>query len=219
MGIANLEVRHRQSEACKKARNKLDKEAKTKKNGSLFTFFGKQPKAIPIPSIVRPSAPVCGHNLPNAAVLAPSPPKVAVDQRPEPATEPIVNSFIANLQNLIDKLPASVPEASDYNKLAVFAGNPAEYDNLSLSPDELWEETLNGLFKSALGWGTEGNMDEVIRRGRKGLDGLANFVKHFVVKREVSAGLFEGKLEYLMSKIEEKSATFPCFLSPYHLPE
>jgi len=135
VGIANLEVRHRQSEA----------------------FFGKQPKAIPVPSIARPSAPVRGHNLPNAAVLAPSPPKVAVDQRPE---------------------PASVPEASDYDKLAVFAGNPAEYDNLSLSPDELWEETLNGLFKSALGWGTEGNMDEVIRRGRKGLDGLANFVKH-----------------------------------------
>jgi hypothetical protein len=51
--------------------------------------------------------------------------------------------------------------------------------------------------------GTEEDMDKVIRRGRKGLDGLANFVKYFVVKRGVSMGLFEGKLAHLMSKLEE----------------
>ena len=86
----------------------------------------------------------------------------------------------------------------------MFSGNPTEYDNPNLSPDELWEETLNGLLKSALGWGTEGDMDKVIWRGRKGLDGLANFVKHFVVKRGVSMGLFEGKLAHLMSELEKK---------------
>ena len=82
------------------------------------------------------------------------------------------------------------------------------YDDPSLSADELWETSLNGLFKSALGWGMdpmEGNMDDIIRRGQKGLDGLANFVKHFVVKRGVSMGLFEGKLTHLMNKLEEKS--------------
>ena len=47
-------------------------------------------------------------------------------------------------------------------------------------------------------------MEEVIQHGRKGLDGLANFVKHFVVKQGVSMELFEGKLMYLMSKLEEK---------------
>ena len=82
------------------------------------------------------------------------------------------------------------------------------YDDPSLSADELWETSLNGLFKSALGWGMdpmEGNMDNIIRRGQKGLDGLANFVKHFVVKRGVSMELFEGKLTHLMNKLEEKS--------------
>jgi hypothetical protein len=105
---------------------------------------------------------------------------------------------------LIENLPASIPEASDYDSLAVFSGNPADYGNQSLSADELWEETLNRLFKSALGWGTEGNMDNIIRRGHKGLDGLANFIKYLVVKRGVSMGLFEGKLTHLMNKLEEK---------------
>ena len=55
---------------------------------------------------------------------------------------------------------------------------------------------INPILKDALGWGTEADMDKVIRRGRKGLDGLANFVKHFIVKRGVNMGLFEGKLSY-----------------------
>jgi hypothetical protein len=71
-----------------------------------------------------------------------------------------------------------------------------------LDADELWENLLNGMMKSAFGWGNEGNMEEIIRRGRKGLDGLLNFVKYFIVKRGVSEGLFEGKLAYLMSALE-----------------
>jgi hypothetical protein len=122
----------------------------------------------------------------------------------ESAIKPDVSNFLEKLFKLIENLPVGIPEASDYDRLAVFSGNPAHYDNPNLSPDELWEETLNGLFKSALGWGTEADMDEVIRCGKNGLDGLANFVKHFVVKRGVSMGLFEGKLAHLMSKLEGK---------------
>lgn len=121
------------------------------------------------------------------------------------AEAPINEDFLQKLYRLIENLPASIPEASDYDCLAVFSGNPADYNDSSLSADELWETSLNGLFKSALGWGMEGNMDDIIRRGQKGLDGLANFVKHFVVKRGVSMGLFEGKLTHLMNKLEEKS--------------
>jgi hypothetical protein len=121
----------------------------------------------------------------------------------EPAAEPI-HDVLWKLYNLIENLPASIPEASEYDSLAVFSGNPADYDNPNLSADELWETTLNGLFKSALGWGTEENMDNIIWGGQKGLDGLANFVKHFVLKRGVSMGLFEGKLTHLMNKLEEK---------------
>ena len=47
-------------------------------------------------------------------------------------------------------------------------------------------------------------MDDVIRQGRKGLDGLTNFVKFFVVKRGVQMSLFEGKLAWLVTTLEQK---------------
>ena len=150
VGIANLEKRHRGHKICKETKARHEKEAKKKKDGSLLTFFGKHQKAVPIPSTVSPSTPVRGH---------------------EPVAEPPINDTLSKLYTLIENLPASVPEASDYDSLSVFSGNLADYDDPKLSADELWEKTLNGLFKSALGWGTEGNMDDIIRRGHRGLDG------------------------------------------------
>ena len=200
-----------------------DKEGKKKKDGSLLTFFGKRPnaQADPIPSNVWPSAPLRSHDFPSfasPAVLVTSPSKEATIS--SCTLKPVsIGDFLGKLYNLIENLPTSIPEASDYDRLAVFWGNPAEYDNLSLSPDELWEETLNGLFKSASGYGTEGNMDEVIRCGRKGLDGLANFVKYFVVKRGVSIGLSEEKLEHLMSELEGKQVLNLSFPRTYGLPD
>ena len=76
----------------------------------------------------------------------------------------------------------------------MFGGNTKEFDDPSLEADELWEASLNGVLKSTLGWGMEGNMDEIIRRGRWGLDGLVDFATYFVEERGVSGGLFEGKL-------------------------
>ena len=64
--------------------------------------------------------------------------------------------------------------------------------------------TLNGVLKSTLGWGTEGNTDEVIRRGRWGLDGLVNFAAYFVEERGVSEGLFEGKLSNLVTVLKQR---------------
>ncbi|KAF9547264.1 hypothetical protein CPC08DRAFT_715843, partial [Agrocybe pediades] len=37
-------------------------------------------------------------------------------------------------------------------------------------------------------------MHDLICRGKFGLDGLFKCIKHFIVKRRVSEGLFEGKL-------------------------
>jgi hypothetical protein len=105
---------------------------------------------------------------------------------------------------LIKNLPDSVREATDYDRLAVFAGNPEDFDNLTMDADDLWEMVLNQQLKSVFGWGMEENMEDIICRGRKGLDGLANFVRYFVVKRGVSEDLFEGKLSHLMMTLSNK---------------
>ena len=127
---------------------------------------------------------------------------VAQDTQDHPI--PVIDNFLEKLVNLIRLLPDTIPEATDYDKLAVFAGNPRDFDNPDLDADDLWEEVLNKVLKSALGWGEEENMDDVIRRGRKGLDGLTNFVKFFVVKRGVQMSLFEGKLAWLVTTLEQK---------------
>ena len=80
----------------------------------------------------------------------------------KPGPEPIISSFLENFQNLIKRLPDSTPEASEYDKLALFSGNPAVHDNPALKGDELWE-VVNPLLKEALGWGMERDMDDIIR--------------------------------------------------------
>jgi hypothetical protein len=56
---------------------------------------------------------------------------------------------------LVKDLPASVPEASEFNKLAVFGGSSKKFDDLTLDSEKLWEATLNTVLKSTLGWEIE----------------------------------------------------------------
>ena len=84
--------------------------------------------------------------------------------------------------------------------MAVFGGSPEEFDDSILDADELWETTLNHVLKTMLGWRTEGNMNEIIQRGKLGLDGLVEFATYFVVERGVSEGLVEGNLVEALKK-------------------
>jgi len=115
------------------------------------------------------------------------------------------SSFIRKLQGLVKGLPENIPEALQSDK--IFGGDPKVFNDPTIAADELWEVVLNNILKSMLGWGTEGNMDEIIRRGKWGLDGLVKFVTYFVEERGVNAVLFEAKLEYLIKAIEKMSVT------------
>jgi len=208
IGLANLEKRHRGTKTCIEAKAKRNKEAAKQKNGSLLTFF-QRPKVPAVPSMVPTSLPVHGYKM--AAVgdsdVSTRIPMTSKNNRAASPSEstptPRVSSVLDKLQHLIENLPDSVPEAGDNDKLAIFGGNPKDFDDERLDPDGLWEEVLNPLLKSRLGWGTEGNMDVIIRKGKKGVEGLATFVKYFMEERGVSNGLFEGKLTYLLSSLEK----------------
>lgn len=47
-------------------------------------------------------------------------------------------------------------------------------------------------------------MDTVIHQGKKALNGLANFVRHYIIKQDVSEGHFEGKSSFLMEELEKR---------------
>ena len=169
-----------------------------------------KPKAATVPSTVSSQAPVHSYKLavtdaiPTISATPQAVQSETVFSKPPAVTGPISNRFIEILRNLVKDLPESVPEASEFDRLAVFGRNPKEFDDPALHADELWETTLNGVLKSTLGWGTEGNMDEIIRRGRWGLDGLVKFAAYFVEQRGVSEGLFEGKLSNLVTVLKQK---------------
>ena len=122
IGLANLEKRHRGKKICKAAQQKRDTEAKKKKDGNILSFL--KPKATSVPSTVNSPAPV--HNY-----------KLAISK---PVSEPISDSFIKKLRDLVRDLPTSIPEASELDILAVFGRNPKEFDDAALGVDELWKQ-------------------------------------------------------------------------------
>lgn len=111
--------------------------------------------------------------------------------------------FIKKLSELAKNLPDTIPEASDSDILAEFGQDPANFDDKTLDKDSLWEEEINPRLKRVLGWGTEGDMKDLIRRGRKGVEGLVIYARYFIEERGVDKALFDGKLSHLMVALEE----------------
>ena len=206
-GLANFEKCYHGTITCKAAKENL-KQNKGKKDGSIISFLKPQPTAVP--STVSNSTPIHSHRLapameddPFISMNLPGAEDHVSTSKHIPT--PIMSSFIKQFHTLVKGLPASIPEALETNKLAIFGGNPKAFNDPAASADELWEMGLNNVLKSALGWGLEGDMDAIIQRGKWGLDGLLDFVVYFVEERGVSEGLFEGKLGPLMEKLEKKS--------------
>lgn len=200
VGLANLEKNHRGKKTCIKAKEKYEKAQKESKNPTILAFFNR-PKAVPIPSTITPATKV---KTSQRYIPVESPAFKATENQERETDHVTAKDFLTKLSILINSLPETIPEASIYDRLAVFAGNPEDHDDPMLAADDLWESTLNNSLKSALGWSDEENMDDIIRRGRYGLDGFVNFVRYFVVKRGVNEALFEGKLTHLVSALEKR---------------
>ncbi|TFK70650.1 hypothetical protein BDN72DRAFT_939867 [Pluteus cervinus] len=193
-GLQNMIKNHVGSDKCKLIKEKREKEEKGKKwkkeDGSILTFMKAK---VPLnPSTVKDSLPV------KALQLGPG----GGGNSSTPA-EPAPVSVVERLRFLTAKLPDHIPEAAEDDSLAILSRDPMEYDDLSVDRDDLWEEVLNPLLKRILGWGEEGDTENLIRRGEKGMGALLRFVEYFIFTRGVDAALFEGKLSYMMNLAEK----------------
>jgi hypothetical protein len=127
------------------------------------------------------------------------------DRQSTPApiiAQPKISTFIEKFIYLARNLPNTIPEASDNDKFAEFGGDPVDLDDITVDKNDLWEEEINPRLKRVLGWGTEEKMEDLVRRGRNGVEGLAIYMKYCVEERGVDGSLFEGKLSHLMSALE-----------------
>ncbi|KAG6848307.1 hypothetical protein H0H93_001364, partial [Arthromyces matolae] len=179
-GLSNLNLQHRGTKKCRETAAKRDKNMKKSKNQSILAFM--KPKPIPIPSTVA-----------SVGILHPS---------SSIAPQNNVPAVISKLRSLTARLPATIPNATPSDDLAIFGCDPVTFDNPDLLPDEIWEDSLNKTLKSVLGWSREKDLTQVIRQGPLGMDGLLSFVEYFVVTRGVSEVLFEAKLEYLIETLQ-----------------
>ena len=208
VGLSNLTKRHRGTKKCLELKAKREKKGKEKVQGSLLTFM--KPKPTLVPSTVE-SIPL----VPNTRIPMSDPTDLQSLLEFEPADnktsdfattqKPPVNKrsrFIEKLESMVKRIPNTVPEGSENDRLALFGGNPRNQDITGIDADELWEANLNQFLKGALGWGTEDTMDDVVRRGRNGMDGVLEFARFFIEDRGVNEGLFEGKLSHLVNAVE-----------------
>ena len=172
---------------------------KVKPNASILDFVKKKPAAVP--SLAAPAPLITNTPFPRLE----SQPRT--EERTHPMSPLLAPSaydvpLLTRLQDLILRLPGSVPEATENDHLAVFGQDPRHFDDPEADGEGLWEEVINRVLKDALSWGMEREMSTIIRRGRNGMGGLHAFVEYFVRQRGVDPALFEGKLERLMKEME-----------------
>lgn len=91
----------------------------------------------------------------------------------------------------------SVPEADDDDLLARFAVPPPVVAKV-----DAWE-VLDPMLNSVAGQDVSvQKVVGLIRRGAKGMDGLLEYVEHFVVEHEIPGALLEGKFMVLTRAME-----------------
>lgn len=214
-------------ESCTLAKQRLDAKAAVKQKANatmpkkslktrlITTFFGTGPAPQPIPSTVpslgpivpritpTPASPIEPLTRTSAVASAPVTPEIVIeDSRPAQCTRStssyVPGNILEEMAYLIPQIPTAVPEATAYDRIASFAGDPSVLDDVSIPGSELWEQFLNKHLKEILGWENAVDMDAFIRRGPLGVASVLNFVKYFVIKRAVPLSLFEGKLEQFM---------------------
>ncbi|KAG6825754.1 hypothetical protein H0H92_002534 [Tricholoma furcatifolium] len=201
VGVANLELRHRGTKACRAAAQKRDK-SKTKST-SILSFLKQRP--TPVPSTVTPAHLVTSSSVTTQQGRA----------QPESVDIPLQTpcqkeaAIVTELRHLIARLPHSVPEGLPGEPLSIFGQDPRSFDNLHTPSEDLWETIINPTLKSVLGWGGELNLKSIIRRGAMGMDGLLTFIQYFVDVRDVPQSLVEGKLTILMEALRLLTNTSP----------
>jgi len=191
-GVENILKNHQGTKICKETKAKRDREAKQKKDGSLYAFMRPRPKPVPSTVTADPVAQGLASGLKGQSSAQTNHPNPRDQQKLHPNS-----AFTCKLQWIAKNLPNTTPVATPNDIFARFA-NPSVCDDPSLASDNLWEDVLNPFLKEVLGWGKSADLEKDIRRGRLGFEAVVGFVGYFVQERGVEEVLFEGKLTHLV---------------------
>jgi hypothetical protein len=145
-------------QTCRDNQKKTVKDLKPTKNQSLLGFL--RPRASKIPSTVTAPTLIKVRAFVSTGLL----PSLSGQESP-PSTTNSRTPLLSQLKAAMKTLPATVPEATESDVLAVFAVDPSGYVGTKVPALEIFEH-LNPIFHKALGWNmsTE-NTAGILRRG------------------------------------------------------
>lgn len=195
-GIGNLE-NHQNSAKCK-AKVPQPKGGKN----SLFNVRGwsfkpkvnraEEPSTHihPIPLLTSQSGPVSSTSDASESVHAPTP---IISEEPKELSSH--SQRINQIQELINHLPPTVPEATEAD-----LGLVGALESLPSSEEEIWEAVDRSLNRILARDVTPKTVSEGVRRGRSG----TKYLVEWLVKAEphIDTCLIEGKLDKLISGLE-----------------
>ena len=197
-GLANFEMQHRPgiSKACQlalKKKNKADTHQRSQPR--LQAFFTKRATPL-VPTMVPIARCVIAYAI-EPASTGPHAAAERGDQCRAPNVH--VNNILSKLERAIETIPGRLPDATEADEIAVFCQDiPTNMDQ-----DDAWESVLDPLLNRFLGFGRSlESIAAALRGGQRGLQSMARYIREFVSRYDIDAGLLEGKMERLIQAIE-----------------
>ena len=112
--------------------------------------------------------------------------------------------LLHDLEAAVKCIPNKLPHATQLHCLSIFAVDP---HICVADPGEDDWPILNGMLKSAFGWGESkmaAAVPELLSQGEMGLDGLIQFLMFFIVERGLEGALLETKIEALVKELDKR---------------
>jgi hypothetical protein len=117
---------------------------------------------------------------------------------------PRAAQLLRDLEAATKRIPDEVPVATQENPLSIFA---VDSHTCVAKPGEDDWPILNGMLKTAFGWG-EAEMaaaiPDMLNQGALGLDGFIDFMRFFVDDRGLEGVLFETKIDALLIELGKR---------------
>jgi hypothetical protein len=112
--------------------------------------------------------------------------------------------LLHDLEAAVKCIPNELPHATQLHCLSIFVVDP--HICIADPSEDDWP-ILNGMLKSAFGWGKSemaATVPEMLSQGEMGLDGLIRFLMFFVVDRGLEGALLETKIEALVKELDKQ---------------
>lgn len=168
----------------------------TKSNQTIRSFFSK----APTPSQVAIGSGTSLSTLLVQAATLSHPTTAPSDPPQHPAVAqpslPPKSALLAKLEVAISTLPDNIPIGTEEDAIAQFSGDPGN----GLEDEEDAWEMIDKALNRVIGYGTTATeIENLIRRGCYGMDGMLSWLKECVYTLKIDEALLENKVERLIS--------------------